>query len=388
MTQVAYLCMRDPSNAFTLALYTSLLRIWPVVLHFLIFTPPHRPAPQSCPTPQAFTPRCQAALSHRLPILFGSLARYLRWRLLFVSPFQPRFGQHGIPPRSPARPALAPAPSIPMKVLPSVTHIPTLNVKRDFNAWIQSVDQTITSLGLYDHICDNDYGQDLDTLNPALPPVDPSFRSDIRPSYPPPALTRLSADTDRQAYAKWWEDDNRAQWVLTSKLGSHCALLPASGPLPLTRRLGRSTSVFVVHGLDNFTQAGALFHKLTSLTCNPNRVLEYVTAWREHVAQLVSARFLMQSRYLMFCFLAQLPSSLDAVTTIVLHNTWTCGWLWHPVSVWVVWCCWICRNYAQLPSQDSYWLFPSAQPTDAACPSFGYCLCSATWSLCLCNVCP
>ena len=234
-----------------------------------------------------------------------------------LSPFSPvSVSRNPRPPPTFPVPPSAPGQTTPLKVLPSVSHIPLLGSKRDFNSWIQSVDQTITSLGLYDHICDLDYGVGLDERDPASLPLDPSFRSDIRPSQPPAALTALSSAEDRVAYAKWWEDDNRAQWVLTAKLGAHArSYLP---PGPATHQTARSIYQRLRRGmgLDNFTQAGALFHKLTTLACHPSRVLDYVSTWREYVVQLVSARFLLQARYLIFCFLAQLPPSLDSVTTI------------------------------------------------------------------------
>lgn len=182
------------------------------------------------------------------------------------------------------------------------------------------MDQTVTSLGLYDYICDLDYGVGLDELDPVLPPLDPFFWSDICLSLPPDALTVLLSAADWAAYAKWWEDDNRMQWVLTLKLGAHTRLyLP---PGPATHQTARSIYQCLCWslGLDNFTQAGALYHKLTTLMCNPARVLEYVSTWHEYVAQLVSAWFLMQARYLIFCFLAQLPPSLEFVTTIYLTS--------------------------------------------------------------------
>ena len=80
------------------------------------------------------------------------------------------------------------------KALPSVSHIPVLSGRSDFNAWNNGVRSLVHYLGFTGHISSQ-----------PIPGVVP--RPDHIPSYPPRLLTTPSADELAVSRA-WWEDDN------------------------------------------------------------------------------------------------------------------------------------------------------------------------------------
>jgi hypothetical protein len=189
------------------------------------------------------------------------------------------------------------------KTLPSVMHIPLLTSCKDFGAWVQAVEQTITNLGYYDHICDDDIGDD-----PA--------RLDLSPSYPPKPLPDLATDAEHRSYSRWWEDDNRAQHVLMSRLSVCTQSYLPNGPVY------SQTACNIFHllrrgmGFDKFTHSSALFQSLLTLACHLNHIIEFINKWHEIIAQLVSARYDIPVCYIMRQFILQLPPSFEAITMI------------------------------------------------------------------------
>jgi hypothetical protein len=92
------------------------------------------------------------------------------------------------------------------KTLSSVTHIFILTSKLDFTAWDKGVTALICANGLTGHI-----------LDPSTP-VDFN-RPDCIPA-PMPILPRSPSAQDLKDLNQWWADDNVAQHVLVSRLGS------------------------------------------------------------------------------------------------------------------------------------------------------------------------
>jgi hypothetical protein len=92
------------------------------------------------------------------------------------------------------------------KTLPSVSHISTLTNKFDFFAWDEGVTASLRANGLFGHIMD-----------PSAP-VDPT-RPDITPA-PLPILSANPSTAEINAFSRWWEEDNAAQHILVSKIGT------------------------------------------------------------------------------------------------------------------------------------------------------------------------
>ena len=92
------------------------------------------------------------------------------------------------------------------KALPTVTHIQPLTFKADFFVWDDSVTTLIRAYNLLSHI-----------LEPSAY-VDPN-RPDLAPT-PAPVLSIMSSPQDIEASNRWWADDNIAQHILLSRLGT------------------------------------------------------------------------------------------------------------------------------------------------------------------------
>ena len=112
-----------------------------------------------------------------------------------------------------------PLPSAPMasmpKALPSVTHIPILTNKHDFFAWDEGVTSLLRATGLLGHILDP-----LEALDPTRPDCFPVLL---------PTLLTTPTQPDIEAFTRWWDDDNAAQHVLVSRIGTiPRGLIPSS----------------------------------------------------------------------------------------------------------------------------------------------------------------
>ena len=109
-----------------------------------------------------------------------------------------------------------PLPSVPStapKALPSVTHIPILSGRSDFNAWNNGVRSLILYLGYVGHI-----------TSPHGTGVTPY--PDRVPSYPP-ILSGLPSAAELALSRTWWEGDHIVSHILTSCLTtSVLAILP------------------------------------------------------------------------------------------------------------------------------------------------------------------
>ena len=146
--------------------------------------------------------------SHHFPPVYNNHPPY-------IPPVQPFYQLPALPPVSPR--STSPVSSTSLKNLPTVTHIPILNLKQDFFAWDEGVTSLIHANSLLGHI-----------LNPS------SYVDPIRPDLAPnplrlPVLSMTSSPQEIEVSNWWWAEDNIIQHILVSCLGSvPQALLPAS----------------------------------------------------------------------------------------------------------------------------------------------------------------
>ena len=175
----------------------------------------------------------------------------------------------------------SPSPSLAIssisKTLPAVNHISILTSKHDFFAWDEGVTSLICANGLIGHI--------LDPYSLSDP-----CRPDLAPS-PPPVLSLSSSAQDIQASNRWWAEDNVAQHILVSRLGTipH-GLLPVSN---ITTRTAFSIYQLLLqyYGTSNFADCTELLNTLHNSTCTAGRVQEFVSRWRTGLSKLQSAHF-------------------------------------------------------------------------------------------------
>jgi hypothetical protein len=174
------------------------------------------------------------------------------------------------------------------KTLPTVTHITILTSKLDFFAWDEGVTSLIQANNLFGHIQD-----------PSAH-VDPT-RPDLAPS-PPPVLTTTSSVRKIEASNRWWADDNIAQHILLSCLGTipH-GLLPASNIV--TRTILQQH-----YGTSNFADCTELLNSLHNSTCATGRVHEFVSRWRTGLSKLQSANYSFNIKISISLFVRGLPS--------------------------------------------------------------------------------
>ena len=122
-------------------------------------------------------------------------------------------------------------------------------------------------------------------MDPAEP-IDPD-RPDRVPSAIP-VLPLSLTPVNIASLTRWWDDDNVAQHILTSRIGSvPRGLLPSPN---LVRRTALSIYQMLVHyyGTCNFADCAELFNSLSGLYSQPGRVQEYVSKWRTGLSRLVN----------------------------------------------------------------------------------------------------
>ena len=176
------------------------------------------------------------------------------------------------PSRSPPLPTFT-------KTLPSISHlhIPTLSNKSDFAAWDEGVTSSLRAHGLLGHI-----------LDPSIPAD--STRPDRAPCSMP-ILSSSPTEADVALLTRWWDEDNIAQHILTSRLGTiPRGLLPSSNLVAHTA-LSIYQTLVQYYGTSNFADCTDLFDHLNALSCQPGRVQEYVSKWCTGISRLQSAKF-------------------------------------------------------------------------------------------------
>jgi len=187
-------------------------------------------------------------------------------------------------------PSVYPSPSSSQhfpKALPSVSHISLLNSKTDFYSWDEGVTSLLHHLGLLGHI--------LDPAQPDRIPV------------PLPILHPGSSQAETAAYTRWWDDNNVAQHVLVSRLGSTPRGLLPSSNISSRTALSIYTTLTHYYGLRGWADGAELLNSLNASTCSPGRVHEYVSKWRTGVSRLRSANFPLSVKLILSNFVRGLP---------------------------------------------------------------------------------
>jgi hypothetical protein len=157
-----------------------------------------------------------------------------------------------------------PSPSFPthLKTLPSIIHLPILTSKLDFFAWDEGVTSLLHAHGLLGHILD------------PTEPLDP-LHSD-RISKPLPILPATPTLQDLADLTHWWDDDNVAQHVLTSQIGTiPRGLLPSPNLVACMALLIYQTLV-QYYGVCSFADCTELLNIVNNLYCQLSHVQEYV----------------------------------------------------------------------------------------------------------------
>jgi hypothetical protein len=175
-----------------------------------------------------------------------------------------------------------------------VTHIPILTSKHDFFPWEEGVNSLIRANGLLGHL-----------LDPSAP-VDPC-RPDLAPS-PAPILSLSSSPREIENSNRWWADDNVAQHIIFSRLGTvPRGLLPTSN---LSTRTALSIYQLLrqYYGTSNFADCTELLSSLHNSTCVTGRVQEFVSKWRTGLSKLQSANFAFNVKICISLFVRGLPS--------------------------------------------------------------------------------
>ena len=197
--------------------------------------------------------------------------------------------------QGPPQPSLQPSFPSPTKSLPSVSHlhVPTLSNKADFSAWDDGVTSSLRAHGLLGHI-----------LDPTMLPD--SSRPDRMPC-PMPVLPSSPTTADLDSLTRWWDEDNVAQHILTSRLGTvPRGLLPSSNLVARTA-LSIYQTLVRYYGTSSFADCTELFDSLNTLYCQPGRVQEYVSRWRTGISRLQSAKFPFSIKVSISHFIRGLP---------------------------------------------------------------------------------
>ena len=87
-----------------------------------------------------------------------------------------------------------------------------------------------------------------------------------------PVLPLSPMETDVASLTRWWDEDNVAQHILTSCLGTiPRGLLPSSNLVAHTA-LSIYQTLVRYYGTSNFADCTKLFDSLNALSCQPGRV--------------------------------------------------------------------------------------------------------------------
>ena len=169
-----------------------------------------------------------------------------------------------------------------------------LTNKSDFFAWDEGVTNLLRVIGLFGHI-----------LDPLAPP-DPT-RPDCIPT-PLPILSTNHTMAETSALACWWNDDNKVQHVLVTRVGTvPCGLLPSSNVADMT-----ALSIYQIlvkfYGTSNYLDCTEVLNTLHNTPCQPGRMLEYVSKWRIGLSCLQLANFYIDIILCLNQFVCGLPN--------------------------------------------------------------------------------
>ncbi|KAF8815771.1 hypothetical protein BYT27DRAFT_7078954, partial [Phlegmacium glaucopus] len=141
-------------------------------------------------------------------------------------------------------------------------------------------------------------------MDPSETP-DPS-RPDRIPA-PLPLLPVSPTPADLTALTRWWDDDNAAQHVLTSRIGSTPRGLLPSPNLVARTALSIYQTLIRYYGTCNFADCAKLLHSLSSTLCIPGSIQEYVSKWHAGISRLQSAKFPFSIKLCISQFIRGLP---------------------------------------------------------------------------------
>ena len=174
-----------------------------------------------------------------------------------------------------------------------MTHIPLLTSKTDFFAWDKGVTTLLRANGLLGHILDP--SKPLDFSHP-----------DHMPSLPP-SLPHRPLPEKIDVFNLWWDQDNIAQHILVSHLGSiPCSLLPSLNIATKTA-LSIYKMLSQYYGTCSFVDCAELLNSLHTSSCITGHVSEYVSKWRTGISHLQSSRFVFNVKICINYFIHGLP---------------------------------------------------------------------------------
>ena len=166
-------------------------------------------------------------------------------------------------------------------------------LKADFFVWDEGVTTLLCAYNLLGHILEPSA-----YINPTQPDLAPA---------PAPVLMIMSSPQDIEVSNCWWADDNIAQHILLSRLGTiPRGLLPASNIVTHTALL-IYTTLQQQYGTLNFADCMELLNSLHNSTCTIGHVQEYVSKWRVGLSKLQLAHFMFNIKICISLFVHDLP---------------------------------------------------------------------------------
>jgi hypothetical protein len=177
--------------------------------------------------------------------------------------------------------------------LPSVSHILLLTSKIDLFAWDEAVTLLLRANGIIGHILDPTEPTDLS--RPDRIPI------------PMPILPPSPTQNDLADLSRWWDTNNMAQHILTSRLGSIPRGLLPSPNLVMRTALSIYQTLMRYYGHSSFADCADLLNLLHQMICQPGRVQEYVLKWQTGISRLQSSKFPFSIKLSISQFVQGLP---------------------------------------------------------------------------------
>ena len=127
----------------------------------------------------------------------------------------------------------------------------------------------------------------------------------------------MSSPQDIEASNCWWADNNIAQHILLSHLGTiPCGLLPASNIITHTALL-IYTTLRQQYRTSNFIDCMEVPNSLHNSTCTTGHIQEYVSKWRVRLSKLQSAHFMFNIKICISLFVCGLPPFLHLTPCVL-----------------------------------------------------------------------
>ncbi|KAJ3569079.1 hypothetical protein NP233_g5295 [Leucocoprinus birnbaumii] len=171
--------------------------------------------------------------------------------------------------------------------IPSLTIVPILKGRSNFNDWETVVKTAIGSLRLYGHVYD---GKNW----PQVP--------GIHPSYPPDIIHGTEEEQKRSA--QWWEDDFAAQHVLLTHVSTTVNNMIQASHLPTAREiLNRLTDLYAGR---QWHSGKATWDSLVSL-CHNNDLQKYCQQWLSGFTTIRQTQYPLATSVAITGFFNKLP---------------------------------------------------------------------------------